>query len=128
MDCLSVLRDYAMRGKLEQVSITDTDVLFGDGQRFPRDTKTAYKSNQGKGEYYQLDILVYYMQNVDTPNYIANARAANMRTVMFLDRKVGMDGMCTRCLKPQTPPRTLLHTCSAKQTPAITSSSQTVPC
>lgn len=88
MDCLSVLRDYAMHGKLEQVSITDTDVVFGDGQRFPRDKKTAYKSNQGKGEYYQLDALVYYMQNVDAPNYIASARAADMKTVMFLDRKV----------------------------------------
>lgn len=90
MDCLSVLREFAMNGKLDQVSITDTDVVFGDGQSFPRDTKTAYKSNQGKGEYYQLDILVYYMQNVDAPNYIANARAAGMKTVMFLDRKVGI--------------------------------------
>lgn len=90
MDPLSVLREYAMGGKLDQVSITDTDVVFGDAYTFPRGARTAYKSNKGQAEYYQLETLVFYMQNVNVPvaNYITNARAAGMKNVLFLDRKV----------------------------------------
>ncbi len=137
MDPLSVLREYAMGGKLDQVAITDTDVVFGDAFTFPRGTKTAYKSNKGQGEYYQLETLVFYMQNVNVPvvNYITNARSSGMKNVQFLDRKVRsvlaawVGDHTVHCVANNI----LLHrtsppTCLVKATPATTLSLQMTRC
>lgn len=90
MDPLSLLRDFYENGSLGQVEVHGDRVEFADKYAFPQVAKTAYKSNQGKGDLYPLDALLYFLRNKDVPHaaYMKSAREAGFSSVAFIDRKV----------------------------------------
>lgn len=92
MDPLTLLQDYASRNDLDNVRLTDARVEFEDSYTFPKDTLTAYRGRQGKGDFYSVASLLVYLRNVKIKmsDYFASAKLLNVPTVAFVDRKVWM--------------------------------------
>ncbi|KAH8938578.1 hypothetical protein BDL97_16G091600 [Sphagnum fallax] len=87
MDPLSVLRDYTVRGDLENVKLVGDEYHFGDDYRFPRGIETAYRSKQGG--FYNLESLVFFVTNTHLrhTDYMQLVRSAKLQIVTFTDRK-----------------------------------------
>jgi hypothetical protein len=95
MDPLSLLRDFYVRGQIGQVvAREDGKVDFGGRYVFDRHVKTAYASNAGKGEFYDLDSLLYYARSlaggVKFTDYFKRAREQEKKQVSFIDKKASM--------------------------------------
>ncbi len=101
MDPLQLLREWTMDGKLNIVKLDASRVDFGDRYSFKRDTLTSYKSEKAKGPFYALDALLTFLRQRTTPfpAYVQKAKEVGVRTVSYLDRKVGshylLTGPCT---------------------------------
>jgi len=91
MDPLSVLRDYTIRGDLENIRIVGEDFHFGEDYRFPSNIETAYRSKQGS--LYTLECLVFFLKNAHLRHteYMQQARAHKLQTVIYTDRKPLLD-------------------------------------
>lgn len=91
MDPLSVLREYTIRGDLESIRVVGEDIHFGEDYRFPSNTETAYRSKQGT--LYTLECLVFFLKNAHLKHteYMQQARAQKLPTVVFTDRKPLLD-------------------------------------
>jgi parafibromin len=89
-DPLELLRRYNTEGKLGLVRIKDTRVEFEGGKHaFDRKTKSAYRSNKGRGEPYDLDALYIFLRNINLPRkeYMGIASQYGVRHVSVLDKK-----------------------------------------
>lgn len=91
MDPLSVLRDYTIRGELDQVKLVGDVYNFGDDYSFRKNIETAYRSKQGG--FYTLDSLVFFVKNIHMKHtdYMNAARAAKLQFATFTDRKPLLD-------------------------------------
>ncbi|KAL5541536.1 hypothetical protein UlMin_009246 [Ulmus minor] len=91
MDPLSALRDFTIRGELENIVRFNDEFRFGSDYTFPVSVPTAYRSKQGN--LYTLETLVYYIKNhqVKHTDYIQNARNQGIPSVTFPDRKPLID-------------------------------------
>ncbi|KIY96364.1 hypothetical protein MNEG_11600, partial [Monoraphidium neglectum] len=93
-DPLSVLRDYVVQQKLDQVKLKDDGrVYFSDQYSFPKATYTAFKSNGPGGDFYDLGSVVYFISMVAAhetariAEYVAGCKQRGFRPVAFVDRK-----------------------------------------
>lgn len=109
MDPLTLLQDYASRDGLDKVRLAGARVEFEDSYTFPRDTLTAYRGRQGKGDFYSLATLLVFLRNgkVKLAEYIATAKSLNVPTVHFVDRKVRPARMLCSGACPSCPPEHL---------------------
>ncbi|KAF3457112.1 hypothetical protein FNV43_RR01769 [Rhamnella rubrinervis] len=91
MDPLSALRDFTIRGELDQIVRVNDEFRFGSDYSFPCSAETAYRSKQGN--LYTLETLVYYIKNhhVKHTDYLQNARTQGIPLVTFTDRKPLLD-------------------------------------
>ena len=91
MDPLSVLRDYTVRGDLDNVRLIGNDYHFGDDYSFRRNIETVYRSKHGN--LYTLESLVFFVKNTHMKHtdYMKTARAANLEIVTYIDRKPLLD-------------------------------------
>lgn len=83
------MREFTVNGQLSHVEVNGDRVEFADKYAFKASAKTAYRSNQGKGDLYPLDALLYFLRHKEKPHgsYIKSARDAGLATVVFIDRK-----------------------------------------
>ncbi|KAK9823446.1 hypothetical protein WJX72_002818 [[Myrmecia] bisecta] len=89
MDPLTVLRDFTIRGQLDDVVVRGDRMEFGNSYNFPKAAPTPFKSMQGKGEFYPLDALLLFLQNrhLRTGDYMKAAKDAGLSHVHFTDRR-----------------------------------------
>jgi hypothetical protein len=95
-DPLSVLKDFCSTGRVEQVVLADDGrVYFADQYSFPKTTYTAFKSGAGGGDFYDLEVVVFYIQHfagaetaARIADYVAGCRKQNIKPVALPDRKV----------------------------------------
>lgn len=90
MDPLGMLRDYTIRSRLEEISISNDRISFADEYDFPKAIPTAYRSQQGQGEFYVLETLVVFLRNLTLPHsaYMRKTAQGGVPAVTFQDRKV----------------------------------------
>ena len=91
MDPLSLLRDYTVRGDLDNVRLVGSEYQFGDDYSVRSNIETAYRSKQGS--LYTLESLVFFVKNthVRHTDYMQQARSAKLQIVTFTDRKPLLD-------------------------------------
>jgi parafibromin len=89
MDPLSILRDYCIRGELDQVKAVGNVIHFGSSYQFPKDTNTAFRVWQSGSDYYKLDAVLFVAQTLQVKHteYIKQARAAEVQNVNLIDRR-----------------------------------------
>ncbi|CAL8463246.1 g2780 [Coccomyxa elongata] len=90
MDPLTVLRDFVIHKRLDNITESEDGkrIHFGDRYSFPKDVATAYKSQMGKGDFYPLNALVFFMKNAKRASELIKlASEAGVRPVTFVDRK-----------------------------------------
>ncbi|CAM8993330.1 unnamed protein product [Rhodiola kirilowii] len=87
MDPLSVLRDFTMRGELDEIVRVNDEFRFGSSYAFPCSIETAYRSKQGTR--YTLETLVFFIKNPNQRqiDYMQSARAHGVPIVTLPDRK-----------------------------------------
>lgn len=71
---------------------------------YMQDVATAYKSQMGRGDFYPLSALVFFMKNAKRASELIKlASEAGVRPVTFVDRKVRSTEEClpsTASLRP----------------------------
>lgn len=94
-DPLSVLRDYCMGNKLDQVRVAqDGRVYFSDQYSFPKTSYTAFKSGAPNGDFYDLGTVFYFItlfaasETQRLAEYVAGCKQRHIKPVQFVDRKV----------------------------------------
>ena len=96
MDPLTLLRDYIKGGRLSEVTIADDRVRFGDAFSYPKSSKSSYRSKQGKGDFYELESLLFYARHIGSSKfreYLRHAQTAKVAPVAFVDTRVGWAGV-----------------------------------
>ena len=90
MDPLSVLRTFVMNNQLDQIVESDSAIDFGGLHTFNKNSLTGYKSDTGKGDFYDLDGVLFYVRNWDLslPDYMKAAKTQEVTQVKFIDQKV----------------------------------------
>lgn len=88
-DPLSLLREYVSTGRIEEVVLTGDRVDFGGKFSFNKTVPTGYKSQQGKGNFYDLETLLFFAKHVDAKftDYFKKAGKEIGKAVTFVDRK-----------------------------------------
>ncbi|XP_010938049.1 protein CDC73 homolog [Elaeis guineensis] len=91
MDPLSVLRDYTVQRKLDQIVRVGDEFRFGSEYAFPCSADTAYRSKQGS--LYTLDTLLFFVRhhNLKHTDYLQSARSLRLPAVTLPDRKPLLD-------------------------------------
>jgi parafibromin len=92
MDPLSVLRSFATSKDLGRVTQSDNEIDFGGRARFEKNAPTAYKSEQGKGPFYDLETLLFFARSLERPevslmDYFKEAKDKGVKPVRAIDRK-----------------------------------------
>lgn len=89
MDPLSVLRTFVINDELDQVVESGSSLNFGGRFSFENTVPTAYRSGQGKGEFYDLHSVLFYVKNlgINYGEYIKAAKDKGLMQVKLLDRK-----------------------------------------
>jgi parafibromin len=89
MDPLSVLRTFITNNELDQVVESGSSINFGGRFSFENAVPTAYRSGQGKGEFYDLQTLLFYVKNMERNygDYLKAAKDKGLAQVKLLDRK-----------------------------------------
>eukprot|EP00242_Pyramimonas_sp_CCMP2087_P008402 CAMPEP_0198213576 /NCGR_PEP_ID=MMETSP1445-20131203/28947_1 /TAXON_ID=36898 /ORGANISM="Pyramimonas sp., Strain CCMP2087" /LENGTH=251 /DNA_ID=CAMNT_0043888239 /DNA_START=278 /DNA_END=1029 /DNA_ORIENTATION=+ len=94
MDPLRRLRDAVIRDELDSVVADDENITFGDQISFPKKLETSYKSQRGKGNFYSLEVLLFYMtkgRQLAPGAYMQEANKTQLQAVSFIDRKDLLD-------------------------------------
>lgn len=101
MDPLQMLREYTKNNRLDAITITGERVSFGDDYDFPKAIPTAYRSQQGQGDFYVLETLVVFLKNLALthPLYMRKTAQEKIPAVTFQDRKVRRTCPCANCLQ-----------------------------
>ena len=93
-DPLVLLREYVIGERLSEVRLSGSDISFSDGQTFPKETRTSYKSSRGTSDFYTLDTLLFLCktfasdQHMRPGAYVKEARDAGQAAVNLIDRTV----------------------------------------
>lgn len=91
MDPLSLLREFITTGQFGQVTIDeDGTVDFGGRFTFDKNAPTAYKSDQGKGEYYDIESIVFFVQKDYASKfreYYNEVKKLGIKQVTFVDKQ-----------------------------------------
>ena len=93
-------------GRLSEVVEEGPVIKFGDDYSFDKKSLTAYKSNQGKGDFYDLQCVLFSVQSQNlgsSMDYFKAAKERGITSVKILDRKVCTDGFSVRRFNPQEP-------------------------
>ena len=91
MDPLSLLRTFAMSNQLDLVVEMDEMINFGDSHSFDMKDLTAYKSDHGKGAFYDLQSVLYFLKEIKNhsfTDYFKAAKDAGLMQVKLLDYRV----------------------------------------
>lgn len=90
MDPLALLRQYTISDRIDQIIVVDERIQFGDQYDFPKHIVTAYRSQQGQGEFYDLETLLMFLRNraVQHSQYLRSTKQNGVQAVTFQDRKV----------------------------------------
>lgn len=92
MDPLSVLRSFVMKNQLDQVveSESGSTIDFGGLHSFDKKALTAYKSEQGKGDFYDLQSLLFFIRDTDRSIFDAMkiAKEQGLMQVKLIDKMV----------------------------------------
>lgn len=94
MDPLSLLRELTIAGRLSDVSLGPERVdVIGRGS-FDRSRRTAYRSQQGAGEPYDVATIALFAKSVGlgAADYFRAAREVGVQQVAFGDRKARVWG------------------------------------
>lgn len=91
VDPLALLRN-AIGGDISKAiefKIDEKNVTIGN-QKLPRKMRTAYRSKRGKGEFYTVEALVYFLQvgKQSYAKYIKQCHTKKIMTVKTIDQKV----------------------------------------
>ncbi|XP_074320831.1 protein CDC73 homolog [Silene latifolia] len=91
MDPLTALRDYTIRGELDNIHQVGDVFQFSNQYTFPSKLETPYRSKQGN--LYTLETLVFFVKyrHLRPPDYIKSATNHGVSTVTFVDRKPLLD-------------------------------------
>lgn len=101
MDPLSLLRDFNLQKKVDQVKVEGDNVLFGDLYSYPKNTFTALKGRSN--DYYTLQAILFLLQTRDAPvsEYLSSANKAGVsgyvpvyerkKVLEYLDGEVELD-------------------------------------
>jgi Paf1 complex subunit CDC73 N-terminal len=108
MDPLSLLREFYISSQLDQIEVKNDRIKFGEKFTFLKTLPTAYKSQLGRGEFYTLETLLFFLKyfhggepNPSFPNYMQVARSSGLPYVSMVDRKVRVrtSFLCNASLK-----------------------------
>ena len=90
MDPLSLLRTFTINNELDHVVESGSEIEFGNRYSFDKTALTTYKSSQGKGDFYDLQSVLFFIKNVDLPlkDYFTGTRNAGVAQIKQLDKKV----------------------------------------
>lgn len=93
MDPLSILRTFVVSKELDRVVERDSEIDFGGRFCFAKSTPTAYKSEEGKGPFYDLQSVLFFARTFEKPDvsfqgYFKEAKERGLMSVRALDRKV----------------------------------------
>jgi hypothetical protein len=93
MDPLSILRTFVVKKELDRVLEQESEIDFGGRFRFAKSTPTAYKSEEGKGPFYDLQSVLFFARTFEKPDvsfqgYFKEAKERGLMSVRALDRKV----------------------------------------
>ena len=92
MEALSTVKQWFLDGRLEEVEQRDGVYDFGGEHSYPKDALIPYKSQEGKGEFYSLDTLVFFAKRLGPGfkfgEYIRAGKEHGVDTIKLIDRKV----------------------------------------
>ena len=85
-DPLTQLREFTIANR--EVTRQGEYLIFG-GSRFPRSALTAYRERNGKGDYYALDSLWFFLQNSSDVHaqYVQKCGQEGIKVVSLADKK-----------------------------------------
>ncbi|KAK8954358.1 hypothetical protein KSP39_PZI002845 [Platanthera zijinensis] len=91
MDPLSALRDFTVRGELDNITLVGDEFRFADDYSFPCSTETAFRSKQGN--LYTLETLLFFVRHhhLKHTEYLQSARFRRVPAVTLPDRKPLLD-------------------------------------
>ncbi|KAH0455315.1 hypothetical protein IEQ34_015347 [Dendrobium chrysotoxum] len=91
MDPLSALKDFTIRGELDNITRIDDEFRFAGDYSFPCTIETAFRSKQGN--LYTLEALLFFIRHhhVKHSEYIQSARLHRIPAVTLPDRKPLLD-------------------------------------
>lgn len=91
MDPLSALRDFTVRGELDNIVRAGDDFRFAGDYSFPYSTETAFRSKQGN--LYTLETLIFFLRHhhLKHTDYLQAARSRRVPAVTLPDRKPLLD-------------------------------------
>ena len=97
MDPLSALKEFVAGGQLDQVVESGSQIDFGGRYSYDKAAATAYKSQQGKGDFYDLQTVLFFARSLVGPNfnfmeYFKAAKEKGLPPVKLLDNKVSGSG------------------------------------
>lgn len=92
MDPLSILRSFVTSKDLGRVTQVDNDIDFGGRARFEKNAPTSYKSEQGKGPFYDIETLLFFARSLERPDvslmdYFKEAKDKGVKPVRAIDRR-----------------------------------------
>lgn len=78
-----------INNELDQVVESGSSINFGGRYSFENTAPTAYRSGQGKGDFYDLQTVLFYVKNQDRNygDYLKAAKDKGLMQVKLLDRK-----------------------------------------
>ncbi len=99
MDPLSVLRDFIVSKQLDKVVVEGDRVHFGDQYSFSKTAFTTFKSNRGTGDFYQLEVVLFFYQygGANAAEYVRRCTQQGVALVAVPDRKVRQQHSMRTC-------------------------------
>lgn len=94
MDALGAVRDNVLSETMGNVEKTaNGDYCLGaGGMMYPASFLVPYKSQEGKGDFYRLDTIVFFAAKLGRGfkfgEYVRAAKEAGVETIKLVDRKV----------------------------------------
>lgn len=103
MDVLGAVRESVLSNSVESVEKLDNGQYYGvAGSVYPSSFLVPYKSQEGKGDFYTLDTVLFFAgklaKGFTFGEYMRAAKEAGVETIKLVDRKVWCvfwDDVCT---------------------------------
>lgn len=93
MDALSSLRDLCIAKQIDGIEERNGTFDLGGRNVFPGSYLTPFKSQEGKGDFYSVQVLVFFAKKIGPGfkfgEYVRAAKEAGVETIKLIDRKVG---------------------------------------
>lgn len=89
MDPLTLLRDFNQKKQVHTITVQNDKVSFADKYHFPINAVTAFKSQNGSGELYSLQCILFYLKNrtLSAGDYLKTSLREKVPPVNLVDRK-----------------------------------------